>query len=89
MMENYVANMLGLQDGHQCLLRAMCEVSSTPLHNEGVLGDALNFLLTGTYSAPDKSDVAKEYFEAQAEGQLSGDCRSFHHECPISLFKYI
>ena len=31
MMEDYVANMLGLSDGHACLLRAMCEVSSTPM----------------------------------------------------------
>ena len=37
-LEDYVASMLGLEDGHACLLRAMCEVSSNPLHDEGLLG---------------------------------------------------
>ena len=36
-MENYVAQMTG-SDGHKCLLRAMCETSATPLHDDGLIG---------------------------------------------------
>jgi len=46
-LENYVGMFTGA-DGQACLLRAMCEVGSNPFHEEGVLGDVVNFLLTGT-----------------------------------------
>ena len=29
--------------------RAMCETAATPLHDEGILGDAINFFLTGQF----------------------------------------
>ena len=105
----------GVEDGHACILRAMCEISATPLHDDGLLGinidhlllswcynlpknacvtsldwaqtltqqlcqqkqfyqcsgDAINFLLTGTFTAPDQSGVDPSYFEAQAEGQVT------------------
>ena len=32
------------------------------------LGDAINFMLTGSYSASDAAD--ESYFEAQAKGQV-------------------
>ena len=57
-------------DGHACLLRAMCEASSTPLHDEGILGDAVNFLLTANYAAEDTDEKFKEYLAAQAKGQV-------------------
>jgi DM4/DM12 family len=33
-------------DGAGCLLRAMCEVAAHPRHEDGLLGDAINMLLT-------------------------------------------
>ena len=57
-------------DGHACLLRAMCEASSTPLHDEGILGDAVNFLLTANYVAEENDKKFKKYLEAQAVGQV-------------------
>jgi hypothetical protein len=54
------------------LLRAMCEASSTPLHDEGILGDAVNFLLTASYAAEETDEKFKEYLEAQAEGKVNG-----------------
>ena len=57
-------------DGHQCLLRAMCEASSTPLHDEGILGDAVTFLLTSNYAAEESDERFKKYFAAQAKGQV-------------------
>ena len=37
-LEGYVARMTG-GDGHACLLRAMCETSATPLHDDGLIGE--------------------------------------------------
>ena len=87
-VENYVGMFTGA-DGHSCLLRAMCEVGSNPFHEEGILGDAVNFLLTGNYAAEEEDERFLSYQEAQATGQISGDCSSFHKSCPMSFFKLI
>ena len=58
-------------DGHACLLRAMCEASATPLHDEGLLGDAVNFLLTANYATKETDEKLKEYVAAQAQGQVN------------------
>ena len=67
-LESYVSRITGVDDGHACVLRAMCETSANPLHDDGLIGDAINFLLTGSYSAPAAEDSS--YFEAQAKGQV-------------------
>ena len=36
-MEGYVGQILRT-DGHSCLLRAMCEVSANPEHQDGLMG---------------------------------------------------
>ena len=38
---NKKCGLIGLDD------RAMCETAATPLHDEGILGDVINFFLTG------------------------------------------
>ena len=43
-LETYVAQMTG-SGGHGCLLRAMCEASATPLHDDGLVGEC-GFLIT-------------------------------------------
>ena len=68
-IERYMGHMTGA-DGHQCLLRAMCEASSTPLHEEGFLGDAVTFLLTANYATEESDQRFKKYFAAQAKGQV-------------------
>jgi len=87
-MEKYVGQITGA-DGHACLLRAMCEASAAPLHDEGLLGDAVNFLLTANYAAQQSDHDLKKYVAAQAQGQLSQDCLSYHKGCPFSFFKLI
>ena len=42
-VETYVSRLLGA-DGHSCLLRAMCETSANPLHDDGILGTVLTSL---------------------------------------------
>ena len=68
-LESSVAHLTGT-DGHSCLLRAMCEASSTPLHDEGLIGDAITFLLTANYVADEPDHKFKKYFAAQAKGQV-------------------
>ena len=68
-IEKYIGQVTGA-DGHACLLRAMCEASSTPLHDEGILGDAVNFLLTANYASEETDDKFKKYLDAQSRGQV-------------------
>ena len=69
-VEKYMGHLTGA-DGHSCLLRAMCEASSTPLHDEGIIGDAVTFLLTTNYATEEEDERFKKYFAAQATGQVS------------------
>ena len=69
-VEKYMGHLTGA-DGHTCLLRAMCEASSTPLHDGGIIGDAVTFLLTTNYATEEEDDKFKKYFAAQAKGQVS------------------
>ena len=68
-LESGVAHLTGA-DGHACLLRAMCEASSTPLHDEGLLGDAITFLLTANWAVEETDNKFKKYYAAQAKGQV-------------------
>jgi len=87
-LENYVGTFSGA-DGHHCLLRAMCEVGSNPFHDEGILGDVVNFLLTGNYVQEEEDERFQSYVTAQTAGQVSGDCSTYHKSCPLSFFKLI
>ena len=87
-LENYVGTFSGA-DGHHCLLRAMCEVGSNPFHDEGILGDVVNFLLTGNYVQEEEDQRFQSYVAAQERGQTSGDCSTYHQACPLSFFKLI
>merc|ERR1719474_1030209 len=87
-IEKYMSQVTGA-DGHACLLRAMCEASATPLHDEGLLGDAVNFLLTANYASEETDEKFKEYVAAQVQGQQKEDCSKFFSDCPVSFFKII
>ena len=73
-----IVQMLGsisATDGHACMLRAMCEASAAPLHSDGLLGDALNLLLSAGHAlvGGSEEDIGsyREYSEAQTEGMVS------------------
>ena len=68
-IEKYIGQVTGA-DGHACLLRAMCEASSTPLHDEGILGDAVNFLLTTNFAEKETGQHLEKYLDAQSTGQV-------------------
>lgn len=72
--------------GRQCVLRAICELTETPIHHWTVFGEMLNNLLrpkNGTHEA------LEEYKRAEKIGEEHGDCWSFYPECPISIFNVI
>ena len=69
-VEKYMGHITGA-DGQSCLLRAMCEASSIPLHDEGIIGDAVTFLLTTNYATEEEDERFKKYFAAQAKGQVN------------------
>merc|ERR1739846_207828 len=72
--------------GRQCVLRAICELTETPIHHWTVFGEMLNNLLrpkNGTHEA------LEEYKKAEKIGEEQGDCWSFYPECPISIFNII
>ena len=87
-IENMVGRFSGA-DGQSCLLRAMCEVGSNPFHDDGILGDALNFILASNYAAEESDERFQSYLQAQSHGQDSGDCSKYHQQCPMSFFKLI
>ena len=76
LVERYVGQ-LGV-DGHSCLLRAMCEVGSSPHHGDGLLGDMVNVVLSATNEAvmiegrdgQEMTNEYKEYVEAQMDGKV-------------------
>ena len=87
-IENAVGRFSGA-DGQSCLLRAMCEVGSNPFHDDGILGDALNFILASNYATEETDERFQSYLQAQSHGQEAGDCTKYHQQCPMSFFKLI
>ena len=80
-------------DGHACMLRAMCEASAAPLHSDGLLGDALNLLLSAGHAlvgGESEEDIGsyREYSEAQTEGMVShllNDTQSISISCGLQF----
>ena len=67
----------------------MCEVGSNPFHDDGILGDVMNFLLSANFADEEEDERFQTYLDAQTNGKVSGDCSAFHKECPMSFFKLI
>ena len=70
----------------------MCEVGSNPFHDDGIIGDVMNFLLSANFAnfADEEEDERfQTYLEAQINGKNAEDCSAFHKECPMSFFKFI
>ncbi|EFX85029.1 hypothetical protein DAPPUDRAFT_238388 [Daphnia pulex] len=72
--------------GHDCLLRAICEVHEFPLdHHHGLLGELLQFLFTVSKSS-DSSEEARDYVRAEQSGRDRGECWQYYSKCPKSIF---
>ena len=91
-VEQYLPRLIPLPfntTGHDCVLRAICEVARTPRNDDGMFGDFLNMLLTPQWildSLPG-SHRESEYLQAQSLGHHQRDCSSYAKECPLSMFE--
>ncbi|CAK9833940.1 hypothetical protein ANTRET_LOCUS10548 [Anthophora retusa] len=67
-------------DGKGCLMKNICEAASTPLMNEGLIGELLHLLLTPDYG--DTSAMEEEYLEAAKIGRRHENCSTIYSSCP-------
>ncbi|XP_049871776.1 uncharacterized protein LOC126370795 [Pectinophora gossypiella] len=73
--------------GRPCLLRAICENSTSHFLHNGVLGDVLHLMLTPSTSMSEE-ELEDCYYEAEYLG-LDNQCGSFENECPSSPLEMI
>jgi len=72
--------------GRQCVLRAICELKETPIHEWSLIGEMIaNFMLP----KKDNLTALDEYRKAETIGEEHGDCWSFYSACPFSIFNII
>nr|XP_053637760.1 uncharacterized protein LOC128692598 [Cherax quadricarinatus] len=79
-------------DGHNCLLRMICEVADAPF-DQGLTGEMINRLLTASVAGqPDSTVEGTEYevfLEAELHGKLTSRCEERYHQCHTSPFDLI
>ncbi|CAG4940036.1 unnamed protein product [Parnassius apollo] len=73
--------------GRACLLRAICEGTTSHFWHNGVLGDVLHLILTPSTSISE-IDVEDCYYEAEYNG-LEEQCEYYFNECPDSPLELI
>jgi len=72
--------------GKQCILRSICEIKETPIHEWSLVGEMItNFILP----KKDNLTALDEYRKAETIGEEQGDCWSFYPQCPFSIFNII
>ncbi|GAB0088584.1 hypothetical protein DMENIID0001_030410 [Sergentomyia squamirostris] len=85
MASNYLTR-LGL-NGTGCLLRAICEVSESPLDDgNGLHGDLLQIILTPSSSIDE--NLPKAFQEAEIKGRMQ-NCDDYINNCPKSVLDMI
>ncbi|XP_031621581.1 uncharacterized protein LOC116339694 [Contarinia nasturtii] len=74
-------------NGHDCLLRAICDAADIPLglHN-GVLGDLMHIIFTPSSSA--KENILYDFYDAEMHGMLNM-CKRYSKNCPESILDWI
>ncbi|XP_062551599.1 uncharacterized protein LOC134216818 [Armigeres subalbatus] len=66
-------------NGHECVLRTICEVAETPLHDSGVFGELMDVIFT-----PYKSEqLNQSYYDARLHGLNGTDCVELYKRCPL------
>jgi len=75
--------------GRQCVLKAICELSETPINDWSLVGETLmNVLMPKRDLAGDNPDF-EDYIQAEDVGRDHGDCWSFYPECSYSIFNFV
>ncbi|XP_044018824.1 uncharacterized protein LOC122859366 [Aphidius gifuensis] len=68
-------------NGKSCMMKSICEACSTPLRDEGLVGEILNVILTPDYGNS-SSYVDENYLQAAETGRRGNDCSVIYSECP-------
>jgi hypothetical protein len=86
-IENFIF-MATDMNGHDCVLRVMCEAAETPVHADGLLGEAINGMLLPMHLLDMIPEYGEsDYLRAQRMGQKRGNCNEYHQGCPMTIFQ--
>ena len=67
------------KNGHECMLRAICEVAETPVNHNGLVGELLQLFFT-----PGKHErLHADYHHARHAGLQHVNCEKLFPECPL------
>ncbi|XP_027215781.2 uncharacterized protein [Penaeus vannamei] len=72
-------------DGHQCLLKAICETAETTASEYGLIGELLSLLLSPNHALDEAKDGLLEYTAAESYGRDVGNCDLAYSSCPLTL----
>ncbi|CAK9833936.1 hypothetical protein ANTRET_LOCUS10545 [Anthophora retusa] len=72
--------------GHECLLRAICETSEHSLRHNGLIGDILHVIFTPRSSRHEQ--LPQDILQAEVVGR-NGSCSKYRPQCPVGLFDLI
>ncbi|XP_068622862.1 uncharacterized protein [Battus philenor] len=73
--------------GRSCLLRAICEGTTSHFLHSGVLGDVLYLILTPS-SSMSEDEIEDMYYEAEYYG-MEEKCLRYSRNCPSSPLEFI
>lgn len=73
-------------DGEICTHRAICEISSSPLLHDGIIGELLNIALIPSHKFGQGGGL-EEFRDAENAGREGNDCSTIYSRCPVSIFK--
>ncbi|XP_072938394.1 uncharacterized protein [Epargyreus clarus] len=78
-------------NGHECVLRAICEAAQYPVHEEGLIGEIVHILLTPDYGHSPFEEQDKDWLEAisvykdaAVAGRQMFTCAYIYNGCPQS-----
>ncbi|KAL0821268.1 hypothetical protein ABMA28_005868 [Loxostege sticticalis] len=76
-------------NGHDCVLRAICEAAQYPVEEEGLVGEILHIILTPDYGRtpfddedPYWEESMSEFTDAAIAGRQMFNCASIYEGCP-------
>ena len=89
--ETYLPSLISLppgSNGHDCILRAICEVARTPRTEDGLMGEVINILfnpLQHLHEIPISGD--SDYIKAQQIGRWTQNCTQYQTQCSVTFFE--
>ncbi|XP_064105836.1 uncharacterized protein LOC135215247 [Macrobrachium nipponense] len=72
-------------NGHQCLLKAICETAEVPAEEYGLMGELLQLLLSPNHELTTAKEELRHYVAAEDYGRAVGNCDLAYSSCPFSL----